>query len=115
LRVDRAAGPEAEQTQVIPMRILSIILMLAAAAAAAPAAVAGQPAGRAASNDLRIAQEDGPSLSEAVEMVRRKYQGRIVSAETRVSGNREVHIIRVMTNDGKVITERIPGRTVRGG
>ncbi len=61
-----------------------------------------------------VAQQNGPSLSEAVEQVRRQYRGRIVSAETRVRGNREVHIIKVLTEDGKVKTVRISGRT-RGG
>lgn len=60
-----------------------------------------------------VAQSDGPSLNEAVEQVRRQYNGRIVSAETRVNGNREVHHIKVLTEDGKVKTVRIPGRTRR--
>jgi hypothetical protein len=44
-----------------------------------------------------------------VERVRRQYNGRIVSAETRVSGNREVHYIKVLTDDGKVKTVTVPG------
>ena len=60
-----------------------------------------------------LAQNDGPSLSEAVEQVRRQYNGRIVSAETRISGNREVHYVKVLTEDGKVKTVRINGRTRR--
>lgn len=63
--------------------------------------------------DLRIAQNDGMTLSQAVEQVRRQYNGRIVSAETKRSGNREVHHIKVLTQEGKVITVRIPGRTLR--
>lgn len=60
---------------------------------------------------LLMAQSDGPSLGEAVERVRRQYNGRIVSAETHVIGNREVHFIKVLTEDGKVKTVRISGRT----
>lgn len=63
---------------------------------------------------LQLVQNDGPSLSEAVEQVRRQYQGRIVSAETQLRGNREVHVIKVLTEDGKVKTVRISGRS-RGG
>ncbi|MCB1844930.1 MAG: PepSY domain-containing protein [Halioglobus sp.] len=63
---------------------------------------------------LQLAQNDGPSLSEAVEQVRRQYQGRIVSAETQLRGNREVHIIKVLTDDGKVKTVRVPGRSRAG-
>jgi hypothetical protein len=62
---------------------------------------------------LLLAQRDGPSLSEAVEQVRRKYNDRIISAETRLSRNREMHHIKVLTDDGTVTTEHITGRTRR--
>ena len=62
--------------------------------------------------DLQIAQRGGgKSLSEAVESVRRQGNvERIVSATTRIEGNREVHHIRYMTKDGKVRTTKVPGR-----
>ncbi len=60
---------------------------------------------------LRVAQRGGgKSLSEAVEQVRRQTNGRILSAQTKVSGNREVHHIKVLTKDGKVKTVKVPGR-----
>ncbi len=62
---------------------------------------------------LMIAQSTGPTLSQAVEMVKRQYKGRIVSAETRINGNREVHHIKVLTDDGTVKTVKIQGRTRR--
>jgi uncharacterized membrane protein YkoI len=62
---------------------------------------------------LVIGQNDGPSLNEAIEQVKRQYNGRIVSAETRMNGNREVHYIKVLTSDGKVKTVKIPGRSRR--
>ena len=55
-------------------------------------------------------QRSGMTLSQAVEQVRRQYGGRIVSAETKVSGGRETHVIKVLTDDGKVKTVRIPGK-----
>lgn len=58
---------------------------------------------------LQLAQGNCPSLSEAVEQVRRQYNGRIVSAETQSRGNREVHVVKVLTDDGKVKTVRING------
>lgn len=67
-----------------------------------------------ASTLTQLAQFDGPSLSEAVEQVRRQYRGRIISAETQTRGNREVHVIKVLTDGGEVKTVRIPGRS-RGG
>ena len=59
---------------------------------------------------LSPTQSNGPTLSEAVEMVKRQTKGRIVSAETKVSGGQEVHHIKVLTEDGKVKTHRIRGR-----
>ena len=38
---------------------------------------------------------------------------RIVSAETRVEGDREMHHIRYMTKDGKVRTTKVRGRRLR--
>jgi hypothetical protein len=73
---------------------------------AASWAVADRP--HRAEPRLLLAQ-NCPSLSEAVERVRRQYNGRIVSAETRASGNREVHYVKVLTDDGKVKTVTVPG------
>jgi len=64
--------------------------------------------------DNHVMQNGGKSLSEAVEQVRRQTKGRILSAETRVNGNREVHHIKVLTQDGKVKTHKVQGRK-RGG
>ena len=61
----------------------------------------------------RIVQNDGMTLSEAVESVRRSTDGRIVSAETKTKGGREVHYIKVLTKDGKVKTHKVPGRNRR--
>ena len=60
---------------------------------------------------LVVAQDNGMSLSQAVESVRRRSNvERIVSATTRVEGGREVHHIRYMTKDGKVRTANVNGR-----
>lgn len=107
------------------MKSLPRILLLALAIGAAPQALArlsdhGDPALQANGaivadssehSDFRIAQSNGPTLSEAVEMVKQQYKGRIVSAETKISGGREVHHIKVLTEDGKVKTVTIQGRS----
>ena len=60
--------------------------------------------------DFRIAQGGCKSLSEAVDQIRRKTNGRIISAETRVNkSGREVHHIKVLTKDGKVKTQKVQG------
>ncbi len=60
--------------------------------------------------DYRVAQADGMSLSQAIESVRRRTGGKVVSAVTRVQGGREVHHIKVLTKDGKVKTHKVNGR-----
>lgn len=65
--------------------------------------------------EYRVVQNNGgKSLSEAVEQVRRQTKGRVLSAETKVRGNREVHHVKVLTKDGKVKTHKVQGRK-RGG
>ena len=80
--------------------------------------VAAFPAGAVAAFDLeeslkfqqiQVAQSDGMSLSQAIESVRRRTGGQVVSAETRVQGGREVHHIKVLTKDGKVKTHKVNG------
>jgi hypothetical protein len=60
------------------------------------------------------AQDGGMTLSEAVESVRSQANvERVISAETRISGGHEVHLVRVMTRDGKVKTVKVPGRKLK--
>jgi hypothetical protein len=73
---------------------------------------AGAGAENSAASGLAVYQGGGLTLNQAVEQVRRQYNGRIVSAETRVNGGRETHVIKVLTKDGKVKTVRVPGRRV---
>ena len=92
------------------MRVLALIVLIVA--------LALTPLGASAddhdSGSFMVAQADGKTLNEAVEQVRRQTGGRILSAETRVEGNREVHHIKVLTKDGKVKTHKVQGRK-RGG
>lgn len=64
---------------------------------------------------FQIVQNEGMTLSEAIESVRRSTEGRIVSAETKTGGSREVHHIKVLTKDGKVKTHEIPVRKIGNG
>ena len=99
-----------------PMRMALTLLLLAAAAMfplrasafdleeslkAQHVQYAGQP--------ILVVQQDGMSLSQAIESVRRRTGGRVVSAETKVQGGREVHHIKVLTKDGKVNTHKVNG------
>ena len=59
---------------------------------------------------LQVTQGNGMTLSQAIESVRKRTGGRVVSAETKVSNGREVHHIKVLTEDGKVRTHKVNGR-----
>ncbi len=59
---------------------------------------------------MEVAQNDGMTLSEAVESVRSRTKGRIISADTKSKNGNEVHHIKVLTKDGKVKTFKIQGR-----
>ena len=87
------------------MRILPLILTIFCLAATPALAQNG-----ASEQRFQVAQSDGKSLSEAVEQVRRQTKGRIISAETKVKNGREVHHIKVLTDDGKVKTHKVQGR-----
>lgn len=99
--------------------ILSICLLSSALSGTANARLAenreAQPAMQLISAEaprLFAAQGGGMSLSQAIQSVRRNGNvERIISAETKVSGGRETHHIKVLTKDGKVKTHRVPGRT----
>jgi len=88
--------------------LISIVLTLSGQGFAAQLAAGATQDSRAPA--LSTMQSNGVTLSQAVEQVRRQYKGRIVSAETQVSGNRETHVIKVLTEDGKVKTVRVPGK-----
>ena len=96
------------------MRTLPTLLLIAIALTASGQGIAAQVKAavtqQSAPPALSVMQCNGVTLSEAVEQVRRQYSGRIVSAETQVSGNCETHVIKVLTQDGKVKTVRVPGK-----
>ncbi|GAB4184181.1 MAG: hypothetical protein Tsb002_06930 [Wenzhouxiangellaceae bacterium] len=48
------------------------------------------------------------SLEQAVRQVAAQYNGRVISAQTVKQGGKQVHVIRVLTESGKVKTVRIP-------
>ncbi len=101
-----------------PKITLTAALALAFSMFAAPASalmLSDEPVdgvvGEPESPPMVIAQSRGMTLSQAVEQVRRRGDvERVISAETQVRNGREVHVIKVLTRDGRVTTHRIPGR-----
>ena len=65
-----------------------------------------------------LAGDRRKSLDEAVSEARDRYNGRVLSAETRRRDGREQHNIRILTNDGRVKRLHIDadsGRPERSG
>ena len=96
------------------MRTLPTLLLISIALAASAQGFAAQiergHTEKITPPALSVTQSNGVTLSQAVEQVRRQYNGRIVSAETERNGDRETHVIKVLTEDGKVKTVRVPGK-----
>jgi hypothetical protein len=96
------------------MRLLKTLLLITIALTAGGTAFAVQVerdlVSKSAPPVLSTMQSGGVSLGQAVEQVRRQCNGRIVSAETQRKGNHETHVIKCLTQDGKVRTFRIPGK-----
>jgi uncharacterized membrane protein YkoI len=57
------------------------------------------------------AQRGGISLSQATAMAQSRYPGRVVRAESVMIGDRVVHEIRILGNDGRVRTVRVDAQT----
>ena len=55
------------------------------------------------------------TLSQAVDQVRRDTGGKVLSAQTEVRGDREVHMIKVLTRDGRVKMVRVNGNKRSSG
>jgi len=49
------------------------------------------------------------TLSQAVDKARRDTGGKVLSAHTEVRGDREVHVIKVLTREGRVKMVRVNG------
>jgi hypothetical protein len=61
--------------------------------------------------ELFPAQRGGVSLAEATAIATSRYRGRVVRAETVSRGDRVVHEIRILGDDGRVRTVRIDAQT----
>ncbi len=97
--------------------VIAICLGMLALPVIAQARMAGDGVSASANDfgtnlpELRTTQGGGMSLSDAIESVRRRGNvEQIISAETRISGGRETHHIKVLTKDGKVKTYTVQGR-----
>jgi hypothetical protein len=86
-----------------PFRLLPLLLAVLASAADARPPLGDQ-------DEVRLLLAQGYTLDEAVNMARRRYPGKVLSAETVQQGDRPVHRIRII-EDGRVRGLRYDGTT----
>jgi hypothetical protein len=73
---------------------------------------AGESLAPAQRDQLLPAQRGGGvTLAQATSMAQGRYQGRVVRAETVQQGDRLVHEIRILGDDGRVRTVRVDAQT----
>ncbi len=73
---------------------------------------AAEPLAPAQQNQLFPAQRGGVSLAQATSMAQSRVPGRVVRAETVQMGDRVVHEIRILGEDGRTVrTVRIDAQT----
>jgi uncharacterized membrane protein YkoI len=70
-----------------------------------------EPLAPAQRDQLFPTQRGGISLAQATSMAQSRYQGRVVRAETVQAGDRTIHEIRILGDDGRVRTVRIDAQT----
>ncbi len=59
-------------------------------------------------DDGRIVMADsGMSLDQAVSMVEKRFNARVVRTETRSEGNRKIYVLRLLNEAGRVWTVRV--------
>lgn len=62
---------------------------------------------------LGAPQAGAMTLAEAVNKVRRDTGGKVLSARTEIRNNRQIHIVKVLTKDGKVRYVQVAGDPVK--
>lgn len=95
-------------------------LLVVLGAMTASLATAAPPGARAAARPMTaapagivVAKNGGMTLEKAIRQVQRQFGGRIVSAHTELRNGQEIHVIKVLTENGTVRTVSVPGRHLR--
>jgi uncharacterized membrane protein YkoI len=54
-----------------------------------------------------VVADSGMSLDQAVSMVEKRFNARVVRTETRNEGNRKIYVLRLLNDAGRVWTVRV--------
>ncbi len=95
------------------MRVLNLMPVLAALALGAGTVAAASGDGAAARPSATDRRLDGAplTLDDAVELVKRRFDARVVRAEEAREGDELIYRIRLLAADGRVFTVRVNARS----
>ena len=88
---------------------LSRTCLLLLAVLPAGAAVAGERGGQSSHERGRyiVLADSGMSLDQAVSMVEKRFNARVVRTEVRNEGDRKIYVLRLLNDAGRVWTVRV--------
>lgn len=83
-----------------------VALLCALAIVAVPGVAASQSSRIEPQPEFRFqtVQQRGMSLRQAIALAQQRHRGRVVRAETKQQNGRRVHEIRILGDDGRVVT-----------
>ena len=90
-----------------PRHSASLLTLLALAACSAHAGDRETTATRAPGAGRIVLADSGISLDQAVSMVEKRFNARVVKTETRNEGNRKVYVLRLLNDAGRVWTVKV--------
>ena len=83
------------------------LLVLLAFAAGVALAGGTETTPRPAGDGRIVIADSGMSLDQAVSMVEKRFNARVVKTETRKEGDRKVYVLRLLNDAGRVWTVRV--------
>jgi uncharacterized membrane protein YkoI len=85
----------------------SALLMVLVLAACSVKAGDHEPKTRPADDGHIVLADSGISLDQAVSMVEKRFNARVVKTETRNEGNRKIYVLRLLNDAGRVWTVKV--------
>jgi hypothetical protein len=106
------------QRAILPAVLVPLFLSMGLAIAPPVAARSLPGTAQGGSSELRIERvegmvHDGISLDEAVSRAERQYRARVVRTDVQDEDGRKVYVLKLLSEDGRVITVRIDAATGR--
>ena len=84
-----------------------VLLAVAAGSAVADARAPGRGSSQGSEGRQIVLADSGMSLDQAVSMVEKRFNARVVRTEVRNEGNRKVYVLRLLNDAGRVWTVRV--------